>query len=141
MLLKDKVVFLVEDDPVSLAVTRGLLQKEGAQVPFDPVGVRTIQQLLEMLTRSNSRVDLVLLDLKLLRGLSGYEVLRAIRGQPSLCQLRVVAFTGADPDEEIPKAQAAGFDGYIAKPIARQRFIEDLGLILDGEPVWRSTRR
>ncbi len=141
MLLQDKVVFLVEDDPVNLAVIRTLLQKEGAQVPFDPVGARTIPQLLEMLTRSNSRVDLVLLDLKLLHGISGYEVLKAIRGQPSLSQLRVVAFTGADPEEEIPKAQAAGFDGYIAKPIARHRFIQDLGLILDGEPVWRSTRK
>ncbi len=141
MRLQDKVVFLVEDDPVNLAVIRGLLQKEGAQVPFDPIGVRTIQQLLEMLTRSNSRVDLVLLDLKLLHGASGYEVLKAIRGEPSLSQLRVVAFTAADPDEEIPKAQAAGFDGYIAKPIARQRFIEDLCLILEGKSVWRTTRR
>ncbi len=140
MLLKDKVVFLVEDDPVSLAVIRGLLQKEGAQVPYDHVGARTIQQLLEMLTVSNSRVDLVLLDLKLLHGISGYEVLKAIREQPGLSQLRVVAFTAADPEEEIPKAKAAGFDGYLTKPIERHRFIQDLGLILEGEPVWRSVR-
>ncbi len=140
MSLKDKTIFLVEDDAVNLAVIRGLLQKEGARVPFDFVGSRTIQQLLDILNNSNVRVDLVLLDLKLRYGISGYDVLTAIRTHPNLSNLRVVAFTAADPTEEISRAKAAGFDGYITKPIERHRFIQDLDYILAGVPVWRSVR-
>ena len=140
MLLKDKIIFLVEDDAVSLSVIRMLLEREGAHVPFDHVGSRTINQLLDILNVPQLKIDLILLDLKLLHGISGYDVLKAIRALPGLVRTPVVAFTAADPDEEIPKARAAGFNGYLTKPIDRSHFIQDLGLILDGEPVWRSIR-
>ncbi len=140
MLLKDKIIFLVEDDAVSLSVIRMLLEKEGARMPFDHVGSRTIDQLLDILSAHQLKIDLILLDLKLLHGISGYDVLKAIRALPSLIHTPVVAFTAADPEEEIPKARAAGFNGYITKPIDRSHFIQDLALLLDGKPVWRSIR-
>ncbi len=140
MPLKDKIIFLVEDDAISLSVIRMLLQKEGARVPFDHLGSRTIEQLLEILSTPDIKVDLILLDLRLPYHVSGYDVLKAIRTTPGLMNVPVVAFTAADPDMEIPKARAAGFNGYIAKPIDRSHFIRDLELILDGKPVWRSTR-
>ncbi len=140
MPLKDKIIFLVEDDAVSLSVIRMLLQKEGARVPFDHLGSRTIEQLLEILSTPAIKIDLILLDLKLPYGVSGYDLLKAIRATPGLVNIPVVAFTAADPETEIPKAKAAGFTGYITKPIDRSHFIQDLGLILDGRPVWRSVR-
>ncbi len=140
MLLQDKTVFLVEDDAVSLAVIKMLLEKEGARVPFDHVGSRTIDQLLDILSAHQFKIDLILLDLKLLHGISGYDVLKAIRALPSLTCTPVIAFTAADPDEEIPKARAAGFTGYLTKPIDRSHFIQDLAVILDGKPIWRSVR-
>ncbi|MGB8645998.1 MAG: response regulator [Anaerolineae bacterium] len=140
MTLIDKTIFIVEDDVVNLAAVRMLLQKEGAHVPFDPIGSRTTQNLLEILSKPGTQVDLILLDLKLFYGISGYEVLKAIRAKPNLAHIPVVAFTAADPEQEIPKAQAAGFNGYITKPIERDHFIQDLSQILEGKPVWRSVR-
>ncbi len=141
MQLQDKTIFLVEDDVANIAAIRTLLQKEGAHVPFDHVGSRTVQQLLDTLTTPTIQVDLILMDLKLLYGISGYEVLKHIRENPNLAHIPVVAFTGADPDEEIPRARAAGFNGYISKPITdRGRFVQDLCAILNGAPVWRNNR-
>ncbi len=137
MLLKDKVIFLVEDDVINIATMRTLLQKEGARVPFDHVGSRTIQELLDILTNPHVKVDLILMDLKLLYGISGYDVLSRIRGTPDLAHIPVIAFTAADPEEEVPRARAAGFDGYISKPIERKQFVHDLCSILDRQPVWR----
>lgn len=137
MLLKDKTIFLVEDNPTNLAVIRMLLKKEGANVPFDPWGYRTVQGLLTALQNFPSGVDLILLDIKLPGATNGYEVLKAIRSMPGLQGIPVIAFTAADPDEEMPKAREAGFDGYISKPIDSAEFSKDLRLIIDGQPVWR----
>ncbi len=142
MLLQSKTIFLVEDDIVNLATFRTLLQKEGAYVPFDHVGSRTVQQLLDILTNPHFKVDVILMDLKLLYGISGYEVLKLVRAKPSLAHIPVVCFTAADPEQEIPRAQAAGFDGYISKPIVdRRQFVLDLCAVLNGQPVWRNNNR
>jgi two-component system cell cycle response regulator DivK len=46
--------------------------------------------------------------------------------------------TAQDADSEIPKCMAAGFDGFIGKPISRSRFPRQIRRILSGEPVWET---
>lgn len=66
--------------------------------------------------------DLILLDIRM-PGMDGYEVAAAIRKQPSLVQARIVAVTASAMVGDRERIAAAGFDGYIQKPIDPETFI------------------
>ncbi len=78
-------------------------------------------------------IDLILLDIGLPHE-DGYEVLRAIRSAERFKDTRIVAVTGRV--DEVRKAQAAGFDGFLSKPLDMERFPRQLSRILNGESVW-----
>ncbi len=60
--------------------------------------------------------DLVLLDIQLPR-VNGLAVVRQLRQNPRLANLRVVAVTAYAMRGDKEKALDAGFDAYITKPI------------------------
>ena len=73
--------------------------------------------------------DLVLLDLRMPR-IDGYEVASTIRSQLGLERTRIVAVTGMEEDRE--RAAAAGFDGFIRKPIDPDTFVAQIeGFLAD----------
>jgi signal transduction histidine kinase/CheY-like chemotaxis protein len=59
--------------------------------------------------------DVVLCDIGL-PGMDGYEVARAIRAEPGLADVRLVAVSGYAQPEERARARKAGFDAHVAKP-------------------------
>ena len=81
------------------------------------------------------QLDLILMDIRLPYE-DGYQALRKIRGHPRLTSTRVVAVTAEASEEEMGKAQSAGFDGFLGKPLDPDRFPEQIRRILEGEPVW-----
>jgi two-component system cell cycle response regulator DivK len=91
--------------------------------------------VLELALAMKPRPDVIFLDLNLPK-LNGYEVLKKIRAEAKLKTTLVVAVTAQDADTEIPKCIAAGFDGFIGKPVSRSRFPRQMRRILSGEPVW-----
>jgi signal transduction histidine kinase len=60
--------------------------------------------------------EVVLLDIGL-PGIDGYEVARRIRALPGSGNLRLVALTGYGQAEDRLRAQAAGFDDHLVKPV------------------------
>lgn len=73
--------------------------------------------------------DLVLLDIRMPR-MDGYEVAATIRTQPGLERTRIVAVTGLPEDQA--RVAAAGFDGYLQKPIDPELFVAQIeGFLLD----------
>lgn len=79
--------------------------------------------------------DLVLLDLRLPFE-DGYSVLAKIRAVARFEGPLVVAVTGSATIEEMRKAQRAGFDGFLGKPLLAERFGGQIRRILNGEEVW-----
>jgi two-component system, cell cycle response regulator DivK len=67
------------------------------------------------------RPDLVLMDVQL-PGMDGFAGLRALRDDPTTTRIVVAAFTASVMKEDLARIQAAGFDGYIAKPISVREF-------------------
>lgn len=59
--------------------------------------------------------DLVLLDL-MMSGMSGWDVLMAIRTSPKLRKIPVVIMTAVVPDEEEYQIRGMRTDGYLVKP-------------------------
>jgi CheY-like chemotaxis protein len=62
------------------------------------------------------RPDVVLCDIGLPR-MDGYEVARALRADPELASVFLVAVTGYASPEDARKAAGAGFDRHLGKPV------------------------
>jgi two-component system, cell cycle response regulator DivK len=81
------------------------------------------------------RLDLILMDIRLPYE-DGYGALKKIRQSGHLKDVPVVAVTAEGTQEQINKAKAAGFNGFLGKPLDPDRFPDQIQRILSGEPVW-----
>jgi CheY-like chemotaxis protein len=77
--------------------------------------------------------DLVLLDIGL-PGMSGYDVARAMRQQPQLAGVTLVALTGWGAEDDRRRAKDAGFDHHLTKPVDLSVLEE---MLRDVQPVQR----
>jgi two-component system cell cycle response regulator DivK len=66
----------------------------------------------------------------------GYEVLVRLRDDERYDDTRIVAVTADVSNNNLTRAQAAGFDGFLAKPIDVDLFPDQIRRILQGESVW-----
>jgi two-component system CheB/CheR fusion protein len=62
------------------------------------------------------RPEMVFLDLGM-PGMSGFEVIRRMRGDAAYGGTRVVALTGWSQEDDRRRTTAAGFDGHLVKPV------------------------
>jgi CheY-like chemotaxis protein len=75
--------------------------------------------------------DVILLDIRM-PDMDGYDVAAAIRKVPALAHTRIVAVTASAMVGDRERIAAAGFDGYIQKPIDLDTFIAEVEGFLDG---------
>ncbi|MGQ4661598.1 ATP-binding protein [Lysobacter sp. F6437] len=101
-------VLLVEDDPIVAEVITGLVQAQRHRVNHVGHGLAA---LVEVATQ---RFDVALLDLDL-PGMDGIALARHLRAQG--IRSRLVAITARADAEAEPQAMAAGFDGFLRKPV------------------------
>jgi CheY-like chemotaxis protein len=66
------------------------------------------------------RPSVVLCDIGLGNGMTGYDVARAMRRHPELAGVYLVAVTGYGQEDDRQRAQAAGFDYHLTKPVSKQ---------------------
>jgi CheY-like chemotaxis protein len=131
MLLKNKRIAVVEDDVTNMAIIATLLKQNGATVIQDPWNYDTINRLRQMLP-----IDLILLDLMLRHGVSGYDIYDRIRTCSDLADIPVVIVSASDPALEMNRARDRGVSGYIEKPISYREFVPQIDSVLHGQQVW-----
>ena len=68
---------------------------------------------------------LILTDI-LMPGMDGFELVARLRGEPALAATPVVAVTALAMAGDRERIAAAGFDGYITKPIDPQSFVSQV---------------
>jgi CheY-like chemotaxis protein len=135
MSLNGKHIFIVEDNLQNRIIFQMTLLKAGAQVDFDRWGRDTLHRLQNL-----SNVDLIILDLMLPGGISGYAIFDQIHALPQYSQVPIVAVSATEPSIGIPMTRQKGFAGFIGKPIDSTLFPHQLEQILRGEPVWYAAR-
>jgi two-component system cell cycle response regulator DivK len=81
------------------------------------------------------RIDLILMDIRLPYE-DGYQALQKVRLHDRLRDTIVVAVTAEANEDQMRKAQAAGFDGFLGKPLDPDRFPYQIERLLAGEQVW-----
>ena len=81
------------------------------------------------------RIDLILMDIRLPYE-DGFQALEKVRANPRLKETLVVAVTAEASVEQMKRAQEAGFDGFLGKPLDPDRFPDQIRRVLNGDPVW-----
>ena len=114
-----EVVLIVEDNDKNLKLARDLLQF---------AGLRTLEATSAedgIAIAQRERPSLVLMDIQL-PGMDGITALRALRGDERTAAIPVVALTASVMKSDRERFDAAGFDGFMQKPIDVKTFAVDV---------------
>ena len=122
-------VLAADDNRVNLLILEKFLRKEGVIVTLAADG----QQALQILRALPGAFDLVLMDLRM-PVMDGLTATRAIRADPALARIPVLALTAGVMPEERTKALAAGVDDFLTKPLDLQHMVRTLAAIRSKRP-------
>jgi PAS domain S-box-containing protein len=103
-------ILLADDNADAVELLRELLELEGHRVAVAANGLAALE------TAAGFLPDVAFLDIGM-PGLNGYEVARRLRATPALAQARLVAITGWGTMDDRARAEAAGFDDHLTKPV------------------------
>jgi CheY-like chemotaxis protein len=107
-------VLIVDDYADTRAVVRWMLERRGCHV----LEARDGREAYEMAVEH--RPDLIIMDLAMPVA-DGYEAVRSIRSREEFSRLPIIAVTAFDRAEARDRAEEAGFDYYLSKPIDLKR--------------------
>ena len=127
---QDATVLVVEDNVSNFVLIARMLGYMGIHCEWKTSGYEVVEYADTL-----PRLDLILMDIRLPYE-DGYEALSKIRSSPSLKDTLVVAVTAEASVEQMNKARAAGFDGFLGKPLDPDRFPDQIRRILANEAVW-----
>jgi CheY-like chemotaxis protein len=126
--MKHKIL-VVDDNPDSVTIMRGILEGRGYEVASAASGAEALQFL------AKETVDMVLLDVMMPK-MSGMEVLQHIKDDATTGRLPVILVTAKTQDEDLLSGYQYGADYYITKPFTAKQLVYGIELILGkGESV------
>ena len=118
-------VFIVEDNPVDVLLFRRILKKSSLAYSLTVVadGTEAIEQLKQGTAgEGRYRPDVVFLDLNL-PGLSGTDILAAMKADMALAEIRVAVLTGSDEPDDFTTCTRLGVDAFFNKAVAVEDFL------------------
>ena len=118
----NKIVFLVDDNPVQLSTGQAALQDE-----YNVVTIPSGEKLLFVL--NNNKPDLILLDVEM-PGLSGYDVIKELKANPKTADIPVIFLTAKSEEENECLGLSLGAVDYIAKPFSKPILLQRVRLHL-----------
>lgn len=118
--MTDALVLLVDDDPLTLKLLRDVLHHHGHRT----AEARSGGEALRIAAREGP--GLILLDVGL-PDADGATVLARLRSHPATSTVPVVAVTASAMAGERERLLAAGFDDYVAKPVAVRDLLDRIG--------------
>lgn len=107
---RSRRILLVDDNKSFATAMTSLLNAMGHQVHAIHDGAAAVATARAM------RPQVVLLDINL-PGKRGYDIAREIRADPALADTLLVAVTGYGQEQDKRRAQRAGFDHHLTKPV------------------------
>ena len=122
-----ELILIVEDNEKNRKLERDVLQFHGyrtMEAETGEDGVRLARESLPVL---------ILMDIQL-PGISGIEALRQLRADAETQSIAVMAVTASAMAQDRQKIMAAGFDGYLSKPINLKDFVAAVRALLDRGP-------
>jgi two-component system cell cycle response regulator DivK len=129
-ILKDCTVLVVEDNVSNFVLIARMLGYLGIHCEWKTSGYEVVEYADTL-----PRLDLILMDIHLPYE-DGYGAMKKIRASENFKSVPIVAVTAEASIEQMDKARASGFDGFIGKPLNPDHFPDQIRNILNGKPVW-----
>ncbi|UFS68974.1 response regulator [Geomonas sp. RF6] len=120
-------ILVVEDEESLLKLESILFTSKGYLV----TGVMDGKSALEEVALN--RPDLIVLDV-MLPGLDGFEVCRAVKGNPETASIPVVMLTAKKGAQDLERGRSVGADAYITKPFKSVKVLEVIEGLLENAP-------
>jgi two-component system CheB/CheR fusion protein len=123
-------ILLVEDNPVNQIVGRRLLEKAGHAVTLASNGREAVERSQDHL------FDVILMDLQMPE-MDGLEATALIRDRDRRQDMHttIIALTAHALPEHEESCRAAGMDGYLTKPINKEKLLEKLNRLVAAQCV------
>ncbi|MGQ0815094.1 MAG: response regulator [Gemmatimonadota bacterium] len=116
-------VLVVEDNPDNRAIYALILRHSGYHV-LEAADGETALEIVSV-----DKPDLVLLDLSLPR-LDGFAVAAQLKSDVATRHIPLIALTAHAFEEDRQRAEAVGFDRYLAKPIEPRHVLREVARYL-----------
>lgn len=128
--LKEKQILLAEDNDLNAEIAETVLVEAGIEVKRVEDGLQCIEELKKM---PEKYYDVILMDVQM-PNMDGYTATEKIRHlDDSRAEIPIIAMTANAYDEDRRKAQEAGMDGFLAKPLDVDEMMRLLGKITKKE--------
>ena len=128
--LKGKQILLAEDNDLNAEIAETVLVEAGIEVKRVEDGLQCIEELKKM---PEKYYDVILMDVQM-PNMDGYTATQRIRDlDDSRAEIPIIAMTANAYDEDRRKAQEAGMDGFLAKPLDVDEMMRLLGKITKKE--------
>ena len=108
--MASKSILIVEDNPMNLKLIRDVLQIEG----YETLEAESGETGVELARERHPAV--ILMDVNLPQ-MDGREAMKILKADASTRQIPIIAVTSLAMKGDRERLLAAGFDGYISKPI------------------------
>jgi DNA-binding response OmpR family regulator len=118
-----RTLLIVDDEDGVRALVRMTLNSDN----YRTLEAREGQQALELARQHHP--DLILLDV-MLPDLSGIDVCRALKDDPTMTSTTVIMLTAKAQQSDLGDAEAAGADGYFTKPFSPIALLQKVEAIL-----------
>jgi two-component system, cell cycle response regulator DivK len=112
-------ILIIEDNKANLELVEYLLKDSG----YATLAARDGGEGLR--TARKEHPDLIICDLQM-PVVDGYEVVRETKKDPLLHSIPIVAVTALSMPGDRNNVLAAGFDGYLSKPIDPENFVRSV---------------
>ena len=109
-------ILIVEDNPVNQKLIAFLLARSGYSYEIADNGAAALERL------RTGQYRLVLMDM-MMPVMNGYDATKAMRAEPGLASIPVIALTANAMRGEDEKCRAVGCNDYIAKPYSKDQII------------------
>lgn len=120
-------ILLIEDNAHNRYLASFLLEQRGHEVLHAETGPRGLELAAER------EPDLILLDVQL-PGMDGHAVTRALKADPTMQRIPIVAVTSYAMVGDRERCFEAGAEGYIEKPINPDSFVDEVERFLAPAP-------
>ena len=127
--LAGRKVLIVDDEPYILKIVSFKLRLSG----MIPVEATSGEEALRLIREESP--DLLLLDVSLTPGLSGFDLCHIVKREKRLQNVPVIFFTAQDSPKDFQAGMDSGAVIYLVKPFKPEKLLQSVRLALLGRPA------
>jgi signal transduction histidine kinase/CheY-like chemotaxis protein/HPt (histidine-containing phosphotransfer) domain-containing protein len=115
--LAGRRVLVVDDNATNLEILEQHVAAGGMRTETARDGFEALEQL-RAAQSAGDPFEIAVIDMKMPR-MDGIELATIMRADPDFARISMVLVTSLHASEEVSRARAAGFEGYLSKPVKR----------------------